>query len=555
MKKRMISLFVCAVLIFGISLGTGSTAFAEDNVDVISAYRVEDTLYAFVSMQIESAGKVRASTQALGGVETEPVRYELSNVSSTYCVLLDTTISMNERIEEVNTFIVSLADNATTKDRVIVIPFQEKLIREEIIDTDTFAKNEDVPETLAKKLQEIETENADNNIYPCTIEALDYIDEKFPAGKGSITNLILITDSVDKNKVNQKSASEAKERVSASPEVIFHGVAVDSGEILGERFDGKGLSLKINRKSSGETAAKELLEFVSKLYSIELPQKKADGEARYSAEFYIKSWISSDGNEINSRKIVVDSVPLMEADEETGAIRIIGTENEGDGATEGLTEPKQPESLSQEETPANGESAPEEETPADGESAPAEVTAANGEEALPEEPEGSENPEATEDPELLGRTEDGQSDDENTEENDKDKKILIIAASAIGAVLIIALIAILVVKHKKHVAGNSGESIYMKLEVLSGDYCTKKRELELRNQLIIGRGRKCDIRFNEPEVSATNTRVFINNGMVYIEDMNSLNGTALEGMRIYSPNRLRSGNEISIGHVRFVLKF
>ena len=37
--------------------------------------------------------------------------------------------------------------------------------------------------------------------------------------------------------------------------------------------------------------------------------------------------------------------------------------------------------------------------------------------------------------------------------------------------------------------------------------------------------------------------------MIYIEDMSSPQGTVLNGMRIFSPNRLRSEDEITIGNM------
>ena len=79
--------------------------------------------------------------------------------------------------------------------------------------------------------------------------------------------------------------------------------------------------------------------------------------------------------------------------------------------------------------------------------------------------------------------------------------------------------------------------------------------IPLQDQILIGRDKACDVVFNSPDVSKRNTKIFLRNGAVYIEDLNSTNGTKLEGMRIYAENRLRSEDEISIGNVKFCFKF
>ena len=97
--------------------------------------------------------------------------------------------------------------------------------------------------------------------------------------------------------------------------------------------------------------------------------------------------------------------------------------------------------------------------------------------------------------------------------------------------------------------------IYMKLDIISGECESKAREFYLKDELFIGRNPKCDIIFKSSEVSDKNSRIFINNGIIYIEDLDSIRGTAISGMRIFSPNRLRGGDIISIDDVSFSLKF
>jgi hypothetical protein len=135
--------------------------------------------------------------------------------------------------------------------------------------------------------------------------------------------------------------------------------------------------------------------------------------------------------------------------------------------------------------------------------------------------------------------------------------VRLIAVIGGGALLagIAAVIIIIIVKHpgKKSDAGKSG--IYMKLDIISGRCRTKKREFYLNNELLIGKNPKCDIIFADPGVSDKNSRIFIGGNIIYIEDLGSVNGTAISGMKIFAQNRLRGGDIISIGNVSFSLKF
>ncbi len=125
-----------------------------------------------------------------------------------------------------------------------------------------------------------------------------------------------------------------------------------------------------------------------------------------------------------------------------------------------------------------------------------------------------------------------------------------------GGVLLLAAGLFVVVTRKKHATkGASADGIYMRLEVLNGHPAKKCREFFLKNELLIGRDTDCDILFNDKDVSKKNSRIFVRENIIYIEDLGSQNGTAISDMRLHAPNRLRSGDVISIGTVRFVLKF
>ena len=95
----------------------------------------------------------------------------------------------------------------------------------------------------------------------------------------------------------------------------------------------------------------------------------------------------------------------------------------------------------------------------------------------------------------------------------------------------------------------------MTLEVYVGRCMNTSPTLYLKDQLVIGSAPTSDIVFDDGDVDPQNSRIRLVDGVVYIEDMSSARGTAIEGMRIQGRNKLRSGNVISIGNVQFSLKY
>ena len=108
-------------------------------------------------------------------------------------------------------------------------------------------------------------------------------------------------------------------------------------------------------------------------------------------------------------------------------------------------------------------------------------------------------------------------------------------------------------KHRRQTPGAHG--IYMRLETGAGKYAGKKTEFFLTDELTIGRSRKCDLVWKDRMTSPVHARVFLRDGLIFLEDLGSETGTFLGGMRIYQKNRLRSGDEISIGRSSFRLRF
>jgi pSer/pThr/pTyr-binding forkhead associated (FHA) protein len=65
--------------------------------------------------------------------------------------------------------------------------------------------------------------------------------------------------------------------------------------------------------------------------------------------------------------------------------------------------------------------------------------------------------------------------------------------------------------------------------------------------LVIGRALACDITIEDSYASGRHARLYDRDGRVYLEDLNSTNGTYVNGARVSTQQRLRSGDMVRIG--------
>ena len=65
--------------------------------------------------------------------------------------------------------------------------------------------------------------------------------------------------------------------------------------------------------------------------------------------------------------------------------------------------------------------------------------------------------------------------------------------------------------------------------------------------LVIGRALACDITLDDSYASGRHARLYDRDGHVYIEDLNSTNGTYVNGARVHAQQELRQGDVIRIG--------
>ena len=82
--------------------------------------------------------------------------------------------------------------------------------------------------------------------------------------------------------------------------------------------------------------------------------------------------------------------------------------------------------------------------------------------------------------------------------------------------------------------------------VIEGD-SLKGKTYPLDGELTIGRGGQCVLVLDDAYASTVHARLFNRDGMVFVEDMGSTNGTYLNRQKVTSPTELQRGDKVKIG--------
>jgi pSer/pThr/pTyr-binding forkhead associated (FHA) protein len=80
-----------------------------------------------------------------------------------------------------------------------------------------------------------------------------------------------------------------------------------------------------------------------------------------------------------------------------------------------------------------------------------------------------------------------------------------------------------------------------------------RRPLRVRPPVEIGRSKDAGVAVPDPEVSRQHARLSSYDGVVYVEDLGSRNGTFLNGRRVTEAIEVREGDEIDVGTTRLVV--
>jgi hypothetical protein len=116
----------------------------------------------------------------------------------------------------------------------------------------------------------------------------------------------------------------------------------------------------------------------------------------------------------------------------------------------------------------------------------------------------------------------------------------------------LALVALLAARPRIRAAQDVGalSPMQVDLDILERN---ARRALRLRAPFVLGRSRDADVFLQDGEVSRRHARFETNGGVVYLEDLQSSNGTFLNGRRVTEAIEIRAGDEIDVGTTRLVV--
>ncbi len=131
-----------------------------------------------------------------------------------------------------------------------------------------------------------------------------------------------------------------------------------------------------------------------------------------------------------------------------------------------------------------------------------------------------------------------------------------VAHARLGSLEIVAAlfaVAIVAARPRVRVAEEGGvlTPVQAQLRVLE---VGNERAFEATCPLVIGRGQDAQLVLADPEVSRRHARLETQNGTVFVRDLDSSNGTFLNGRRLTSAIELREGDQVDVGTTRLLVE-
>ena len=536
-------------------------AFAAGSANVVRTFVYENNLYTYVELnEIERpVTQVEAkiggqSFSASGRLET--VRQ--AGYPITYLLLVDNSNSMPPFREQLLEFCQGLSEASGENTRFVLAAFGEEF---QILDEGLTA------ETLEGPLSEIPLDETETHLHSSIDEALDYF-EGLPRNGNELRAVVVLTDGVQYDPLGGVSYEELLERVRHS-DVMLHSVGFGSDsealDSLGQLSEASGGTHQVLSQSLPPKEASEALSDAGgrlMVTSFDLTGCSAGGQAEA-----ISFTFAANGTLLCRGVGEADLSALSNAGEVPG--EGAGAETAGEPSGGALIETEKPSE--------GAEAEPAEET-LEEETQEEETAKEEGsEETLEEKPEETAN-------ETADETTGGEAAGERTEEGQKTGAggMLVVAAAAVAVIIAAILIVLKRGKGQKNpevsepsavdmedsaaspeTAGAEDPAsafqpsggIYMRVEAKEGVLSSEKSELTLDHELTAGRDPSCDIVLLSEEIPPKAVRIFIEDGPVYIEALESKETVMLNGNALQGTQRLYSGDRIAVCGQEFRLFF
>ena len=513
MKKILLVIGVLVIsILFSHPIAAKQTV-SEVDAQIIQTFCNQDILYAYVNIPYEKQTKTLIADALIDKTysyqQSEPMERVVSGKETvSYLFLIDISTSMPRFKENVTTFVSSVFSSAGDNASFAIATFGKELEFD-----GEFTKDQS---KLNKRLSELQYNVKQTSLYTSIIGAINYLENR-QRTEGELYNLVIVTDGIEADQ-NGVTKEEVKEKILSSSVLIhtfgFPSKSSDEDEkkeseealkILGSfsRYSlGVYSVLGYDNKTEADNA-KEITDYVNNLYRISFDITHFNG---VEGEYDYRIIFATTG----------ENGTLFDA---SGTVKIPGSKSSVLPAISGGSG-----------TDSVGEQTEDNKEAVDNES-------------------GSKSGDLTEEVQEVSVI--------SKLSNIRFEGIKIWLIFLIVPISLLLLVVMLVILHRRRKVKNasSQSGIYMKIILLSDKCNVSRTEFYLNQELIIGRGKKCDLQIKNKGISKENSRLFVNENAIYLEDLNSTNGTSINGMKIHSPNKLRSEDVITIGPVKSLFKF
>lgn len=516
MKHKLIAIFLVVLLLTQFSVVVSANEMnlqldQNEKSKVIASYRTGNKMFSFLHFdgQLPEANKLTLNVSEEKRQAAESMLPVWNQSPAEITILVDTSIPMARYHDDLMLFAKSLINNGPKNLTVSVVTVKNVAeIAAGIQDWQTLNTTlegltydgwrSDLCGSVSKVLNHIGAENHDD---------------------GAMLNLVVFSRCV--GYYNDDGVKDAGERSAAAglaakaiqdhPEVIVHSVCVENSNTVEMQTlaMGKGRQVMVADSVSAANAGAEITDYlndtwVAKFAGYDIEHLSLDN-------LFIRYQTIEDGS------FVLHSLPM-------GIIADLKSIEQ---------EPAEPSSDVEDNSIAPVETAASEET------AVTEGTASS------EEP--TEDPAGSPTGETL--VVEGYAVSDDFTGNRSNKPLLWLGIS-LGIIVILGIVITIAVSSSKR----KSTAVVMRVVVEFGSVMNLRDRYYLIKSLTIGSGKDCDIIIPGAAVSPKNTRIFLDKNNIYVEDMNSERGTLIGGMRIFSPNRLRSGDVITVGNtsIRFL---
>lgn len=524
MKHKLTAVFLALFLLLRLPMVAGANDMnlqlaQDEKSEVIASYRTGNKIFSFLHFngQLPEANKLTLNAREDQRQTAETMLSVWNQGEAEVTLLVDTSAPMAQYHDDLLLFAKSLMSNGPKNLTVSVVAVKDAA------EIETGIRDW---QTLNAILEGLTYEGWLSDLCGSVARVLDQIGQK-NHDNGAMLNLIVFSrcmgyynnDEVQNTGERSTAASRAAKAIQDHPEIIVHSAYVENSNTVETQTlaTGKGHQIKITDSVSATNAGLEIMNYLNDTWTVKF--------AGYDVGKLPLDDLSIRYQTVEEGISVLHNLPV-------GIVVDLGaTEQETASAERESTEPTL-ESTAPEDNETTESVTSSDETSA---------------------------PEGTADPSETGPTGETPTEENNVvaetgaedlAEKKNSKLPLWIGISAGCVVMLGVIIAILVAASGRKKSG----AVVMRAVVEFGSVKVLQDRYYLNKSLIIGSGKDCDIIITGASVSPKNTKIFLDKGNVYVEDMNSELGTLIGGMRIYSPNRLRSGDVVTVGNtsIRFL---